>query len=76
MYSPAAMEIVPAKLPAKPEIKMAKGFCVAAATPITIPATEIMPSFAPITLARKIFTFCANDIFCFINFALFSLESF
>src|SRR6188472_2657185 len=52
-YSPAAMLSAPATRPATPATKIASAWEVAPATPITMPATDTMPSLAPSTAARN-----------------------
>ena len=52
-YSPSAMDSAPAANPAAPAVMIGSRSMVAAATPITMPATETMPSLAPSTPARS-----------------------
>ena len=54
-YSPTAMLIAPAARPASPAVSTAPRSAVAAATPMTRPAVETMPSLAPSTPARSQF---------------------
>src|SRR4051794_4670115 len=53
MYSPTAIESAPATRPASPAVTRAAREEFAAATPMTSPATERMPSLAPSTAARS-----------------------
>ena len=55
-YSPTAMLIAPAASPARPAVSTAPRSVVAAATPITRPAVDTMPSLAPSTPARSQFS--------------------
>ena len=52
-YSPAAIDIAPATVPATPAARIAPWPTPPAATPTTRPATETMPSLAPSTAARN-----------------------
>src|SRR5215203_7332918 len=60
-YSPTAMLIAPAARPASPAVTTSARSGVAAATPMTRPAVETMPSFAPSTAARSQFSRPANE---------------
>src|SRR5690348_9654836 len=51
----------PATRPASPPTKIVSEFAVAPATPITIPATDTMPSLAPRTAARNQFNRLPRD---------------
>jgi len=61
MYSPVAIEKAPALRAAMPAVAMTGTDWVAAATPITVAATETMPSFAPSTPARSLFSLADVD---------------
>src|SRR5690606_29998684 len=52
-YSPAAIDMAPATVPAMPAERIAPGVPPPAATPTTRPATDTMPSLAPSTAARS-----------------------
>ncbi len=52
-YSPSAIETAPATSPATPAVAISFVLVVAAATPTTRPAVEMMPSLAPSTPARN-----------------------
>ncbi|KAG1253834.1 hypothetical protein G6F65_017292 [Rhizopus arrhizus] len=52
-YSPAAIDIAPATVPATPVARIVLAGAPLAATPTTRPATETMPSLAPSTAARS-----------------------
>ncbi len=52
-YSPAAIDIAPARRPATAETMIEPGAAPAAATPTTRLAVEMSPSFAPRTEARS-----------------------
>ena len=54
-YSPRAIDTAPATSPASPAVKMGPRDEVAPATPMTMPATETIPSLAPSTAARSQF---------------------
>src|SRR5699024_6314641 len=60
-YSPTAMLIAPAARPARPAVNTAPRSVVAAATPMTSPAVDTMPSLAPSTPARSQFRRPATD---------------
>ena len=53
MYSPTAIDSAPATRPASPAVTSVERELLAAATPMTSPATDKMPSFAPSTAARS-----------------------
>ena len=55
-YSPRAIDTAPPTRPASPAVKMAPRSEVAPATPITMAATETIPSLAPSTPARNQFS--------------------
>ena len=55
-YSPSAIDTAPATNPASPAVKMGPRAVVAPATPITIPATDTIPSLAPSTAALSQFS--------------------
>ena len=61
-YSPTAMLMAPAASPASPAVRTIPRLVVAAATPMTRPAVETMPSLAPSTPARSQFSRPANDL--------------
>ncbi len=63
-YSPSAIDTAPATRPAKPAVAISLVTVVAAATPITSPAVEMIPSLAPSTPARSQFNRLANDPPC------------
>ncbi len=52
-YSPSAIDTAPATSPASPAVKMGPRAEVAPATPMTMPATDTIPSLAPSTAARS-----------------------
>lgn len=52
-YSPAAIDIAPATVPARPIISTVAAGAPALATPTTMPATDTMPSLAPSTAAAQ-----------------------
>ena len=52
-YSPSAIDTAPATNPAMPAVRMAVRVELAAATPSSRAAVEMMPSFAPSTIARS-----------------------
>ena len=56
-YSPPAIDKAPAVRPARPAIRREERLTVAPATPITMPAVEMMPSLAPSTAARNQLSF-------------------
>ena len=61
-YSPSAMDTAPATRPAMPAVAISLVSGVAAATPITRPAVEMTPSFAPRTPARNQFSRDASEV--------------
>jgi hypothetical protein len=50
------VDTAPATSPASPAVKMGPRFVVAPATPMTMPATDTIPSLAPSTAARSQFS--------------------
>jgi hypothetical protein len=60
-YSPNAIDTAPATRPAIPAVAISPVSVVAAATPITSPAVEMIPSLAPRTPARNQFKRAANE---------------
>ena len=58
-YSPRAIETAPATRPAMPAVSSAARVLLAAATPTSNAAVEMMPSLAPSTIARSQPTRCA-----------------
>ena len=63
-YSPSAIDTAPATSPANPAVKMGPRFVVAPATPMTMPATDTIPSLAPSTAARSQFSRPAVPLLC------------
>ena len=55
-YSPSDIDTAPATRPASPAVKMGPRAVVAPATPMTMPATDTIPSLAPSTAARSQFS--------------------
>jgi hypothetical protein len=54
-HSPSAIDTAPATNPASPAVKTGPRAEVAPATPMTMPATDTIPSLAPSTAARNQF---------------------
>ena len=55
-YSPSAIDTAPPTSPASPAVKIGPRDVVAPATPMTMPATDTIPSLAPSTAARSQFS--------------------
>ena len=63
-YSPTAIDSAPAASPAMPAVSTGPRSAVAAATPITMPAVETIPSLAPKTAARSQLSLLATEPWC------------
>ena len=63
-YSPSDIDTAPATSPASPAVKMGPRDVVAPATPMTMPATDTIPSLAPSTPARSQFNRPADPPEC------------
>ena len=63
-YSPTAIDSAPAASPAMPAVSTGPRSAVAAATPMTMPAVETIPSLAPKTAARSQLSLLATEPWC------------